>query len=139
MKRFLFLCVPLVFITACSGWNVPVEPIVEKGTGSVIDEQQHPAALGPIFEEEVDLCEELVADEQDHCYQQEASDKEDFVICENIQGERFTYIAGNPPKDKCFSMVALKMCDPTICDYIQGGQSYFSPTECKQRIAKYCP
>jgi len=138
--RAYCMCAAVIILSSCSipgVWNE--NKAVESGTGDIVIDQEHLAASGAFLEESEDTCASFRGDEQDHCYQQEAWEKGDFLICREIQGERFAHITGNPPRDKCFSMVAAKKCDPTICDFIQGGQRYFSPTECKQRISRDCP
>ncbi|MCF7844986.1 MAG: hypothetical protein K9M03_04125 [Kiritimatiellales bacterium] len=139
MKRLLILIFSLVLITACDNTQIDTESAeVNNGTGSIV-EQKGTSSSGALLDAEViDTCKDFIGDEQDHCYQQKAWEQEDFMICRKISGDRFEYTGGNPPRDKCFSMVALKKCDPSICDFIQGGQRYFSPTECLDRIYKNC-
>ena len=136
--RVYCMCAAVIILSSCS---IPWGKYKEAGQTGTEDSifQEYPAASGTFAEEAVDLCISMQGDEQDHCYQKKAWEEGDFTICRKIQGERFAYLVGNPPRDKCFSMVASKKCDPIICDFIQGGQRYFSPTECKQRISMDCP
>ena len=42
-----------------------------------------------------------------HCYQAEAVNAWDPSICAKIDGKEFKQYGSNPPKDKCYMMVAV--------------------------------
>ncbi|MBU0457938.1 hypothetical protein KJ652_01465 [Patescibacteria group bacterium] len=86
-----------------------------------------------------DPCEDLLGLPQDHCYQETAWDNGEVRFCDKIQGESFRYSETSPPKNKCISMVALKLCDPAVCNMIENGDEFFSSVTCKQRISRICP
>ena len=84
-------------------------------------------------------CSALHGDEQDYCYQEWAVEKGDAKICELINSERFILEKVQPPGNKCFSMVAVELCDPNVCDLIGEGDEFFSSIKCMQRISRKCP
>ena len=108
----------------------------ETGSGDI-----HGSAKGDESEAENELedpCPGEKGIDSDHCYQKKAWDTADPRYCDFIKGGRFAYDEINPPRNKCLSMVALKQCDPGMCDAIED-DGYFSPVDCKQRISRICP
>ena len=77
------------------------------------------------------------AGEQDyHCYQWFAVHEEDPDDCNNIrQAEKFQDAGSNPPKDKCYLMIAERTGDPSGCERIEGGLMSYTVQECIWRAA----
>ncbi len=72
------------------------------------------------------------ADDPDskHCYQNEALDNSDPSQCAKISGKEFKQYGSNPPRDKCYMMVAAKMGDYSICNKIKWGEMSYSKSDC---------
>lgn len=77
------------------------------------------------------------AGEQDyHCYQWFAVHEENPDDCEKVnQAEKFKDVGSNPPKDKCYLMIAEKTGDPSGCSEIKGGSMSYTVQECVWRAA----
>lgn len=72
-----------------------------------------------------------------HCYQDVAVQSGNPDGCEKIkQKEEFKKTGSNPPKDKCFYMVAANNEDPGTCKRIQGGLLSYTQEECQKTIAQ---
>lgn len=71
--------------------------------------------------------------EPDHCYQAAAVQDADPDECAKVKGEGFT--GQNPPRDKCYLMIAENTGDYAPCKEIQGGFTSYTPEECVTEIA----
>ncbi len=65
-----------------------------------------------------------------HCYQSEAVDNADPSQCAKISGKEFKQYGSNPPRDKCYMMVAAKMGDYGICNKIKWGEMSYTKADC---------
>lgn len=65
-----------------------------------------------------------------HCYQNEAVNNSDPSQCAKISGKEFKQYWSNPPRDKCYMMVAAKMGDYGICNKIKWGEMSYTKTDC---------
>lgn len=73
----------------------------------------------------------LLSPDSAHCYQEEAVGSSNADDCEKIkQQERFKGMGSNPPKDKCFLMVAQNTGDLEVCKRIEGGPMSYTQEEC---------
>lgn len=72
------------------------------------------------------ICEFL--DNPDHCYQGAAVQEGQSEECEKIKGEGFS--GSNPPRDKCYLMIAENTGDYSACDQIKGGPMSYTKEEC---------
>jgi prefoldin subunit 5 len=69
-----------------------------------------------------------------HCYQNLAVERKDPKLCEKIEApEGFT--KSNPPKDKCYMMVAQGTGDATICNNMVGGEGSYERKDCIVDVA----
>lgn len=68
----------------------------------------------------------------DHCYQWLSVKLGETDGCDKIPGTGFT--GQNPPKDKCYLMVAEKNVDPEPCANIEGGFNSYTSDECYQNV-----
>lgn len=76
-------------------------------------------------------------DNAGHCYQRMAVLDANPDLCEEIaQPDEWKKAGSNPPKDKCFLMIAEKTGDPSSCNYIVGGLGSYTKEECYQAAAK---
>lgn len=66
--------------------------------------------------------------DSDHCFQSAAVQKADPYGCEKIKGEGFK--GSNPPRDKCYLMIAENTGDYSACDYIKGGPMSYTKEDC---------
>jgi hypothetical protein len=64
----------------------------------------------------------------DHCYQAESIQNADPYGCEKIKGEGFK--GSNPPKDKCYLLIAENTGNYDACDKIVGGPMSYTKEEC---------
>ncbi|MFA6038638.1 MAG: hypothetical protein WCV62_01920 [Candidatus Peribacteraceae bacterium] len=64
----------------------------------------------------------------DHCYQSAAVQQGRVEECEKIEGEGFK--GSNPPRDKCYLMIAENTGDYGACDQIRGGPLSYTREEC---------
>lgn len=69
-----------------------------------------------------------VVEDEDHCYQSAAVQKADPYGCEKIEGQGFK--GSNPPRDKCYLMIAENTGDYSACDHIQGGPMSYTKEDC---------
>jgi len=71
-----------------------------------------------------------------HCYQGAAVQGGDASLCEKIkQPAEFKSAGSNPPKDKCYLMVAQNTGDYDVCKNIVGGMYSYSQSECFTDVA----
>jgi hypothetical protein len=71
--------------------------------------------------------------EPDHCYQAAAVQDANPEECAKITGQGF--VGQNPPRDKCYLMIAENTGDYEVCKEIQGGLTSYTPEECVTNIA----
>ncbi|MFA5948345.1 MAG: EscF/YscF/HrpA family type III secretion system needle major subunit, partial [Candidatus Gracilibacteria bacterium] len=70
-----------------------------------------------------------------HCYQEAAAQKNDERVCDKApQGAEFKDLGSNPPKDKCYYMVAENKRDPEVCKNIKGGSLSYAINECASTV-----
>lgn len=70
-----------------------------------------------------------------HCYQEAAVQKNDEQVCDKApQGDAFKDFGSNPPKDKCYYMVAMNKKDPSVCNNIKGGTLSYEINECASTV-----
>jgi len=136
-KLFVFIVILLVLAVLFYFFRGQKQSEVQVPQPEVQEELQEPKPheAAPI----VDTCKDLRGDDQDQCYQNIAWESGNIEYCELIESERFRHLRENPPRDKCYSMLAAKLCDPDICEKIDEGQDLFTPLKCKQRISRLCP
>lgn len=66
-----------------------------------------------------------------HCFQGEAVDAGDADECAKVtQPADFKSVGSNPPKDKCYMMVAENTGDLEACNKIKGGMYSYTREEC---------
>ena len=66
----------------------------------------------------------------DHCVQSGAIQNGQVEECENISGEKFKDTGSNPPRDKCYLLIAENTGDLSACDQIKGGLMSYTREEC---------
>jgi len=64
----------------------------------------------------------------DHCYQAAAVQNADPYGCEKVSGKGFQ--GSNPPRDKCYLMIAENTGDYDACSHIKGGMMSYTQEEC---------
>lgn len=64
----------------------------------------------------------------DHCNQSAAVQNGDPYGCEKIKGKGFK--GSNPPRDKCYLMIAENTGDFEACDFIRGGPLSYTKEQC---------
>ncbi|MFA6048824.1 MAG: hypothetical protein WC792_02660 [Candidatus Micrarchaeia archaeon] len=80
-------------------------------------------------------CGLLSGKDRDHCYQGLGTTFNDGSLCPKIQGADFKSVGSNPPKDKCYLMVANNTENFDTCNNIEGGLYSYSPAECVDNVA----
>jgi hypothetical protein len=76
------------------------------------------------------LCE-IFGESSAHCIQKIAVETENPELCESIPlMEKFGPADGNPPKDKCFLLIAEKTGNSSLCNRIDGGLISYTIEEC---------
>lgn len=82
------------------------------------------------------LCD-MAGDSSNHCYQWMAVQSEDPAECQKIPvSSQFEGMGSNPPKDKCYLLIAEKTGDPSACDDIEGGLMSYTIQECYESTAQ---
>jgi len=71
--------------------------------------------------------------ESDHCWQGAAVQEGKQEECEKIKGESFS--GSNPPRDKCYLLIAENTGDLSACEQIQGGFMSYTREECLLSLA----
>lgn len=71
-------------------------------------------------------------DDEEHCYQAAAVQNEEPEDCEKVITERFEH--SNPPRDKCYLMIAENTGDPSVCDEIVGGPASYTREGCLNSV-----
>ena len=66
----------------------------------------------------------------DHCYQAASVQNADPYGCEKIKGESFKDLGSDPPRDKCYLMIAENTGNYDACNYIMGGPMSYTKGEC---------
>lgn len=71
-------------------------------------------------------------DQPHHCYQEKAEEDGDAEVCSYIGNEKAKelWVKSNPPKDKCYIMVAKKNGDFSVCDNVKGWEMSYSKEDC---------
>jgi len=64
----------------------------------------------------------------DHCWQGAAVQEGKNEECEKIEGKGFS--GSNPPRDKCYLMIAENTGDLSACEQIEGGPMSYTREEC---------
>lgn len=72
----------------------------------------------------------LMGDDADHCFQGAAIQDADPTGCDKIKGEGFEDAGSNPPKDKCYLLIAENTGDFEVCKNIKGGLMSYTQEEC---------
>ncbi len=72
------------------------------------------------------LCDFLP--DSDHCWQGAGVQEGRSEECEKIKGEGF--VGSNPPRDKCYLLIAENTGDLSACDQIKGGLMSYTREEC---------
>ena len=70
-------------------------------------------------------------DDEGHCYQAAAIQDSEPEKCEEVTSD---FANSNPPKDKCYLIIAENTGDPTICDEIVGGYASYTQEECLTNV-----
>jgi|GEM_PF-681485 len=71
-----------------------------------------------------------------HCYQGAATQQGDAEKCEKIEAPaEFKSSGSNPPRDKCYLMIAQNTGDYSACSRIQGGAYSYTKEECVAGVA----
>ncbi len=68
--------------------------------------------------------------DSEHCWQGAAVQEGQVAECEKVSGEKFAGSGSNPPRDKCYLMIAENTGDLSACDQIKGGLMSYSREEC---------
>ncbi len=76
----------------------------------------------------------LFSSDSSHCYQSAAVQQSNPDLCEKIEGKGFSG-GSNPPRDKCYLMIAQNTGDYEICSKIKGGPASYTKEECVTEIA----
>lgn len=69
-----------------------------------------------------------------HCYQGLAVDEQDPKHCDKIKAPE-GYKTSNPPKDKCYMMVAEASDNVGLCSRMKGGEGSYTKEECVNNLA----
>lgn len=78
----------------------------------------------------------LAGENAPHCVQWLAVKGESPDTCAKVDpGDKFKPGAGNPPKDKCYLMIAEKTGDTSSCEKIEGGLLSYTKDQCYQAAA----
>jgi hypothetical protein len=71
----------------------------------------------------------LFVPDPDHCYQAAAVQNADPYGCEQVSGADFK-TGSNPPRDKCYLMIAENTGDYNACNFIVGGLMSYTKEDC---------
>jgi hypothetical protein len=71
------------------------------------------------------------SDDEGHCYQSSAIQDSEPERCGNVTSH---FTGSNPPKDKCYLLIAENTGDPSVCDNIVGGPASYTQSECLQNV-----
>jgi len=74
---------------------------------------------------------EFSEEEEGHCYQSVAVQKSNPEGCEKVTSD---FTTSNPPKDKCYLMIAENTGDPSVCNEIVGGSGSYTREECIHNV-----
>lgn len=70
-----------------------------------------------------------------HCYQKAAVMQNDPEVCKKVsQPEEWKKAGSNPPKDKCYLMIAENTSDKRVCENIVGGIGSYTKEECYRAV-----
>jgi hypothetical protein len=67
-----------------------------------------------------------------HCYQTVAVQNSNPDECEEVETDDWPN--SNPPKDKCYLIIAENTGDASVCDNIVGGPGSYTREECRQNV-----
>lgn len=73
------------------------------------------------------------SDDSSHCYQEAAVASGQADECDKVT-QPADFGSSNPPKDKCYLMVAENTGDPTACDKVAGGAFSYTREECLANV-----
>lgn len=76
----------------------------------------------------------LFSDDDTHCYQSAAVQDSDAEKCEKVEAPDWP--DSNPPKDKCYLLIAENTGDASVCDKIVGGIGSYSRQECIDNVLR---
>lgn len=68
--------------------------------------------------------------DSDHCFQSAAIQEGESEECEKIKGKDFASGGSNPPRDKCYLLIAENTGDLSACNNIKGGMLSYTREEC---------
>ncbi|MFZ2189349.1 MAG: hypothetical protein WA057_04945 [Candidatus Magasanikiibacteriota bacterium] len=74
------------------------------------------------------LCDFLP--DSDHCFQSAAIQEGQVEECEKVSGENFKDTGSNPPRDKCYLLIAENTGNLDACKQIKGGPMSYTQEEC---------
>lgn len=77
----------------------------------------------------------LFVEDDNHCYQSAAVQKAEPDECEKIPGTGHT--GANPPKDKCYILIAENTGDRSQCSQVQGGPGGYAVEDCLAAADRY--
>ena len=73
-----------------------------------------------------------------HCYQAAGGQSGDSSNCDKIKPPaEFAKMGSNPPRDKCYMMIAENTGDYSYCKKMKGGYGSYEPSECISEIAAW--
>lgn len=75
------------------------------------------------------------SEDEEHCYQAAAVQESNPDDCAKVVTERFEH--SNPPRDKCYLMIAENTGDITVCDDIEGGPASYTREGCIQNAMQH--
>jgi len=91
------------------------------------------STTGCVSEIEKVICEFLP--DSDHCFQAAGGQGDNPDECSKIKGEKFKDLGSNPPKDKCYLLIAENSGDLNVCKQMKGGMMSYSPEDCYLSVA----
>ena len=71
-----------------------------------------------------------VMPDSDHCFQGAGAQEGDTSQCDKIKGDKFKDGGSNPPRDKCYLMIAENTGNFEACKQIKGGLFSYTQDEC---------
>ncbi len=74
--------------------------------------------------------------DSDHCFQGSAVQESNPDRCKEIKGKDFEGMGSNPPKDKCYLLIAENTGNQDLCDEIEGGMMSYTKEECFKSVAE---
>lgn len=74
------------------------------------------------------------SDDETHCYQSSAVQQSDSEKCAKV--ETSDWPSSNPPKDKCYLLIAENTGDISACDKIEGGFGSYTREQCRESVIR---